>query len=318
VAEAGQLLRDVMSDVMSTVHARAIRGVTSNSARPASPVDHPKENAMLRSLNDLEQYSVRATDGDVGTVVNFLVDDESWTVRYLVVEIGDDGFPDRRRVLISPISFHRADWPTHRFELSLTSDKIRNSPSIDVDKPISRQREQEYRRYYDYPDYLAYSGSSYLAYSGPLGVDRGGPALLETGGGSQAPTEPAETAPGDIHLRSAAELRDYHIQGLDGAIGHVEDFLVDDDTWEVCYLVVATSNWWFGKKVLVAPRQASRISWEERRVYVELSRQGVKDSPQWHESATVYGEPVYWAGSDQPAGVQPVHHSGAHRGEGKT
>ena len=239
---------------------------------------------MLRSLNDLEQYSVSATDGDIGTVVNFLVDDESWTVRYLVVETGDDGFPDWRRVLISPISFRQADWPTHRFELSLTKDKIRNSPGVDRDMPISRRHEQEYCRYYDYP--------LYWGYSGPFVVNRGLPATRAADRPAEAPAEPAESAPGDIHLRSAEELRGYHIQGRDGAIGHVEDFLVDDDTWEVRYLVVATSNWWFGKKVLVAPRQASRISWEERKVYVELSRQQVKDSPAWHESAAPYGQPV--------------------------
>ena len=81
---------------------------------------------MLRSLNDLEQYTVSATDGDIGSVVNFLLDDKRWTVRYLVVKAG--GHFTGRQVLISPISFREADWTTQRFHLALTQDKIKNSP----------------------------------------------------------------------------------------------------------------------------------------------------------------------------------------------
>ena len=121
----------------------------------------------------------------------------------------------------------------------------------------------------------------------------------------------SDKASGDVHLRSAQEVRGYHIQGSDEAIGHVEDFIVDDETWEVRYLVIDTSNWWFGKKVLVAPHWASRISWEERKVYVDLSRQAIKNSPEWNATAAVnreyearlydyYGRPVYWDTDDRP------------------
>ena len=80
-------------------------------------------------------------------------------------------------------------------------------------------------------------------------------------------------APGDVHLRSASEVRGYRVQGSDGAIGHIDDFIVDDESWEVRYLVIDTKNWWLGKKVLVAPHWASRVSWPERKVYVELARE---------------------------------------------
>ena len=58
--------------------------------------------AMLRSVKELEQYAVSATDGNIGSVVNFLFDDERWTIRHLVVETG--GFFQHQRVLISPMS----------------------------------------------------------------------------------------------------------------------------------------------------------------------------------------------------------------------
>ena len=121
-----------------------------------------------------------------------------------------------------------------------------------------------------------------------------------------------------VHLRSANEVRGYHIQGSDDAIGHVEDLIVDDETWAVRYLVVDTSNWWFGKKVLIAPAWASSVSWYERKVHVAMTRQAIKDSPEWNASSEIerdfetrlydyYGRPVYWKPSNQPGIVPPVH-----------
>lgn len=81
-------------------------------------------------------------------------------------------------------------------------------------------------------------------------------------------------------------------------------------TWEIRYLVVDTRNWWIGKKVLVAPHWASRTSWDERRVHVDMSRQAIKDSPEWNPTAPInreyearlydyYGRPAYWSSGDR-------------------
>ena len=147
---------------------------------------------MLRSLKELERYSVHATDGDIGTVVNFLLDDKRWTVRYLVVKAG--GFFSGRQVLISPISFREANWSTQCFNLALTKDRVKNSPSIDTDMPVSRQREREYYRYYDYPYYWASTG---VWGAGEF------PNSLAVGGWNDR-LEPEERPP-DAHLRSARE-----------------------------------------------------------------------------------------------------------------
>jgi hypothetical protein len=144
----------------------------------------------------------------------------------------------------------------------------------------------------------------------------GYPGSLAAGGGNEASAEHPDK-PDDVHLRSAAEVRGYHIQGSDQAIGHVEDFIVDDGSWEIRYLVIDTNNWWFGKKVLVAPNWISRISWGERKVHVDLSRETIKNSPEWNASAAVnreyesrlydyYGRPVYWDGATRPAGHSGV------------
>jgi hypothetical protein len=269
---------------------------------------------MLRSLKEFERYTVSATDGDIGVVVNFLVHDDCWVVRYLVAETG--GLLDGRKdVLISPVFFRYADASSRRFYLALTMDKIKNSPSVDTDKPVSRQHEEDYFGYYGYPYYWDGMGLWGMgAY----------PAMLM----ASAPKEPAprpNKPSGDVHLRSAREIRGYHVQGSDEAIGHVEDLIVDDETWEVRYLVIDTSNWWFGKKVLISPHWASSVSWEERRVHVNMRRDAIENSPEWTASSAVhreyearlydhYGRPGYWTAPNRPAEPPAPHHAPGHPG----
>jgi hypothetical protein len=105
---------------------------------------------MLRSLKDIEGYVVGTSDGEIGKVADFLLDDDRWVIRYLVVQTGGSFFQDGRQVLISPVFFRQAEWATRQFHLALTSEKVKNSPSIDVHKPVSRQHEQDYNRYYGY------------------------------------------------------------------------------------------------------------------------------------------------------------------------
>jgi hypothetical protein len=260
---------------------------------------------MLRSLKDLERSTVSASDGDIGRVVNFLLDDEHWAIRYLVVDT--DGWFESRRVLVSPISFRRADWSTRRFHLALTMASIKNSPSVDLDKPVCRQNEHDQALYYGYPFYWGYIG---LWGKGPT------PGLLAAGAKMETPA-PHSDRPNDVHLRSANELLRYHVQASDGDMGHVDDFVVDDLTWEIRYIVVQTSHLWFGKKVLVAPRWASRISWEGEAVRIDLTRDAIKHGPEWNASEPInreyevrlydyYGRPAYWDTFQPPSGPTPA------------
>jgi sporulation protein YlmC with PRC-barrel domain len=259
---------------------------------------------MLRSLRDLEGYKVAGTDGAIGSVKNFLLDDERWIVRYLVVQTGS--FFDERPVLITPISFREVDWSTHRIHLSLTVDKIKASPGIDMDPSVSRQHERAYHRYFGYPYYWGYTGVWGMGYF---------PSQLARRKWDPPPeAHPSDHGPGDAHLRSAHELRGYDVRASDGAIGDVVDFLVDDEDWQVQYLVVDTSRWWHGKKVIVSPHWARRLSWEGKSVYLDLTRQAIEDSPTWDPASTVgrdyeerlfdhYGRPPYWAAAEPPEEV---------------
>ncbi|MDQ3257841.1 MAG: PRC-barrel domain containing protein, partial [Acidobacteriota bacterium] len=82
----------------------------------------------------------------------------------------------------------------------------------------------------------------------------------------------------------------YYIEARDGDIGHVEDFLIDDESWAIRYMVVDTVNWWPGKKVIVSPQWIKRVSWAESKVYVDLPREQIRNAPEYDPSAIVNRE----------------------------
>jgi len=211
-------------------------------------------------------FTIHATDGDIGSVDEFLFDDEQWTIRYLVVNTG--GWLTGRLVLVSPIAFRSVDWDRETFDVALTRQQVEQSPSIATDQPVSRQQE-ECSRYYGYPYYWdglglwgagMYPRIAYLS------------AVNSTYGETATERQPA----GDPHLRSARAVTGYAIQARDGDLGHVEDFIVDDESWVLRYMVVDTRNWWPGKHVLVSPRWIESVRWTQSSVVVDLLRETIQ------------------------------------------
>jgi len=252
---------------------------------------------MLHNLSDLKGAVISATDGNIGEVKDFYFDDESWTVRYLVVDTGN--WLPGRKVLLSPISLGKVNHLDQSVEVNLTKEQIKESPGIDADKPVSRQYEMSYFDYYGYPYYWAgpYTWGP-AAYPAPMPMASRTRDEIE-----EAKTREQESS--DPHLHSANEVVGYYIQATDGDIGHVEEFVLDDEDWVIRYMVVDTRNWWPGKKVVVAPEWIERASWNDSRVYVNLSRGNIEQAPEYDRNAPVsrdyetnlyrhYGRPPYW------------------------
>jgi sporulation protein YlmC with PRC-barrel domain len=265
---------------------------------------------MLRSIKDLEGFAIRATDGTIGHVRDCYFDDKTWAVRYLVVETGS--WMASRKVLISPIAIDHPDWAGRVLPVSISKEKVKSSPDIDTDKPVSRQHEMKYLGYYGYPYYWAGGGLwGQGAYPGlmMLGLgDGGSDAAYRHAHAEDAreETQGEQGQKGDPHLRSCNALMKYHVEARDGGMGHVQGLLLDDDTWAIRYLIVDTSNWWLGHQVLIAPQWIQEISWLDATVAVNLSQQAVKDAPSYdpavpfsrdHEMALYdhHGRAGYWA-----------------------
>jgi hypothetical protein len=247
---------------------------------------------MLRSVNNLEGFTLGARDGEIGSVYSLIFESGSWAIRYFIVDTGR--WLPGRKVLISPDALERPDWQDRVFHVNLTKEQVRNAPDVDMDMPVSRQRELELRRYYGWTPYW-----------GPVHG-------LGTVPESYPQTQPEpETAilvesPGESNLRSTREIRGYHIHATDGQIGHVEDFIVSDQEWIIRYLVVDTRNWLPGKSVLISPEWVRDIDWEQHEVWVDVPRQTIENSPPYDPAAPVnrdyedrmydyYGRPKYWA-----------------------
>jgi uncharacterized protein YrrD len=216
---------------------------------------------MLQSTNDLHGFTIHAKDGDIGTIEDLYFDDGHWKVRYLVVDTGT--WLTARRVLISPASAKGVDWFGQRLPADLTCDQVRNSPDIATDKPVSRQHEEELSAYYGWPSY--WTGDAFAF--DPMTV----PVPL--------PPIEASVRKGDPNLRSAREVKGYHIEALDGPIGHVSDFIFDDETWEIRFMIVDAGSWLHERLVLLKPDWVEGISWDERHVAVKLTRETVRTSP---------------------------------------
>jgi uncharacterized protein YrrD len=252
---------------------------------------------MLIKAKTLTGYKLKSLDGEIGKVKEFYFDDRYWAVRYLVADTGS--WLTGRQVLISPYALIAVSKEKQDIAIDLTKKQIEASPPLNSHKPVSRQFEVSYYGYYGWPTYW---GGSMMWGPYPYVVhDR------------ERWKEPTKDEKGwDPHLRSTHEVSGYHIQAEDGEIGHVADFVIDDETWVIRYLIVDTQNWWPGNKVLVSPKWIERVSWDESKVFLNLSRETIKQSPEYSEESLLtreyeiglhrhYNRQGYWV--DEPSGM---------------
>jgi hypothetical protein len=224
---------------------------------------------MLRNAKSLKGFRLGALDGEIGRVRDFYFDDQMWTIRYLIADTGR--WLPERLVLISPHALKRPNAEDNVIDVALTKRQIEDSPSINTDMPVSRQHEMDYHRYYGWPPYWDGPG---LWGSGPF------PIFYGDGGGT-VESRVHRVHQGDPHLRSVSEVLGNHIQAKDGEIGHVEDFIFDDENWAIRYMEIDTRNWWPGKKVLIAPQWIENVSWEKSKVFVDLTLDTIKGAPEY-------------------------------------
>jgi sporulation protein YlmC with PRC-barrel domain len=229
---------------------------------------------MKRSLKSLIGYTMGASDGEIGYVKEFYFDDETWTIRYLIVETGN--WLMGREILISPQLLSNPDWNDHIFPVNLSKVQIMNSPDIDTEKPVSRQ--QEIKLHYHYLQ-SGYWGDG--LYAGITPVSKEDISLNNRGNAV------AGISDDTCHLRSSAVLTGYTVKAADGEIGKVEDFILQPGTWKIGFLVVDTGHWLPGKKVLIAPEWIMDIDWENSALTVQLSITQVQDSPEYDPAQTV-------------------------------
>ena len=226
---------------------------------------------MPISLKKLCGRKLAASDGNIGHVDDFYFEDQRWAVRYVVAETGT--WLSGRLVLVSPYAFGPLDRCGDCLPINLTRRQIEDSPATESHKPISRQYEERYHAYYQWPPYWNGGGLS--------GVDSHPTELPPAEAGERPSPDAVPQAANEPHLRSTRSVTGHAVQTSDGVIGHVTDFLVDDYGWMIRYVVVETGEWFAGHEIVISPKDVARVSYEEAKVFVNLTRETILAGPDY-------------------------------------
>jgi hypothetical protein len=226
---------------------------------------------MFLKSKDMEDLRLHGPDGDVGRVEDLLVD-QQWVVRYLVVMPGSW---IRQRVVISPISITGLDWADRRVNVRLTQQQIRDSPDLLAVSPLTRGAEAAYARYHGFPAY--WGGPGLWAWAGR-------PGALDS-----VPPQGYVPPPPDIEarassIRSARSFRGRHLMARDGEIGHVDNCMVEDESWTLPYFLIDTSNWIGGTHVLVPTTAVRELDAVDRELGIDLTMERIRSAPEYDAS----------------------------------
>ncbi|MBU3100912.1 MULTISPECIES: PRC-barrel domain containing protein [Clostridium] len=250
---------------------------------------------MLNKAKTLKNYKLSCIDGEIGKVKEFYFDDHFWAIRYLIVNTGN--WLTGRQVIISPYALAGVNKEEESITINLTKNQIENSPSLYNDEPISRQYEEDYYKYYEWPVY--WGGPNMW---GAYGLS---PRIESSQDQEKLMGSPQVNEQWENHLHMASDVIGYDIQATDGTIGHVDDFIIDDKTLAIRYLIIDTKNWLPGKKVLISPKWIERVSWDESKVFINLLRENIKQSPEYTDESLLtrdyenglyqhYNQQGYW------------------------
>jgi len=223
---------------------------------------------QLYKLTDLSKFDLQTLDGELGHIEQIYFDDQQWLVRYFIVRTGNWLFG--QDVLIDPAMIEFIDEENNTIKVKLTREQIKNSPPMDTKMPVSRHYEREYYRYYDWEPYW---------YGDPFFEDV---PLVPP----QAIPEKPE-APDNPHLRSSVEVNGYHIQTKDGAIGHVDDFVLDNSGKKIRYIQIDTRNWLPAKNVLISPAWIEGIDWSKNELAILLEKKAIETAPTFDPSKVI-------------------------------
>jgi hypothetical protein len=241
---------------------------------------------MLFAPTGLMGCPVDGTDGRLGAVKDFLFDDRSWKVRWMVLDTGH--WLPGRRILIHPSAIAPLEVPpkpslpmmsmgqTLTVSVNLSRQQVEASPDMREDEPCTKQLEGRLYEHYGWDPYWADT------YFRPAEVDPVWEAPIFNKATERLAAD-KDPRPDDVdpHLHSVAEVKGYHVHATDGEMGHVENFLADDVSWDIRYFVIATRNWLLGKDVQIAPFAVTEIDSAGRQVKLNVTREQVQSASAW-------------------------------------
>ena len=121
-----------------------------SDAKPHDPGSadalHVESDPHLRSIAAVSGCDIHATDGNIGHVEDFLVDDADWSIRYIKVETRN-WWPGER-VLISPRSVEEIDWVDRFINVNVKRQKVKDAPPYQPAFTVDGAYDESLRRHY--------------------------------------------------------------------------------------------------------------------------------------------------------------------------
>lgn len=215
---------------------------------------------MLWSLERLRDFTLRATDGEIGSVRDVLVDEAGWTVRYLVVGTGSWLFG--RRVVLGTEVLGAPTGDARTIPVALARSRIEAAPDAGDAPSFGRRFEARLRDHYGWPAYWGSGMADVVAVPSAL---------------PDAVRVADETTDGPM-LHSVRDVEGFTIAARDGDVGTVADALIGDD-WRLRYWIVDTGTWLPGRRVALAAGWIGGVDWIGRALDADVTRAQVEGSP---------------------------------------
>ncbi len=225
---------------------------------------------MLQSVRELYGEKIGALDGDLGHIKDFYFDEKDWAIRYLVVDA--DSWLPGRHVLISRHALKSLNQSGGALRLNLTRKQIEDSPLIELHKPLSRQSEEDYCRYYGWPCHWQGEGSpgkngfliSELA-AKPL------PNMPVAANGSRATDD-------DLHMRATRAADSSGRDRIDWKISDACDYMIDPQSWAIRQVVIKTGRRLSCQEIGIPTDKVEQIAWDKSTMLVSLMKAAIEPS----------------------------------------
>ena len=132
----------------------AYRHAQAQDARAeAKDEESARGDPRLRSCNALMKYHVEASDGGMGHVQGLLLDDDTWAIRYLVVDTSNWWLG--HQVLIAPRWIQAINWLDATVSVHLTQQAVKDAPLYNSAVPFSRDQEMALYQHHSRTGYWA-------------------------------------------------------------------------------------------------------------------------------------------------------------------
>lgn len=234
---------------------------------------------MKISLRHIIGFRLSTKDRVKGKVLDFFFDEERWVVRYMEADQGK--ILPNKKVLVPRALLDEPDWEKENFNVSLTRKEFDKCPAMDENKPVSREYEARLLSHLQMKDYWT------VAPPAPTGMTYPVRPI-------EPPAAQIKEEDIDTNLRSFNEILGYKVLALDGKYGELTDVIVDDEDWQILYMVISDGG--IDHEIMFPISSVKEISYKDQTVSLDTKIRDLKNAPEFIPAAPVneeYEKKVY-------------------------